>query len=388
MMNPHQIIQKYPNKNGRLSHKVILQRRSSRENVKKQTRTRDAGVVCEHCNKTYANNYSLHRHIMTIHKDIPLYTCEYAECINYKTGAGVRCNYKAQSKKHLEKHIKAKHKAARVICEHCNKTYAYNNSLHKHIKTIHKDIPLYTCEYAECKNYKTTTKNSLEKHIKEKHGAGVLCEDCNITFCSERSLKIHIKQSAGVVCKDCKKKFCSKRSLKSHIKAIHKGLKYTCVQCNKKFTKEWLLRRHIQNSCLMFNHKKEDGNDYKTESNSENPTVDYSTNPPGAAGFSGSTETLPQSPTLPSAATQASATTPSLPPASDHFSSLYQELEELESTSAFSDMVTENSIQNTFPVPEIMPRQEGSFTQQDPYIQQSPKRKSVITFAAKKTPTK
>ena len=71
MMNPHQIIQKYHKKNERSSRQVILQRRSSRENVKKQTRTREVRS----------------RRVITVK-----HLCDW-------------CNYKAQSKKHLEKQI-------------------------------------------------------------------------------------------------------------------------------------------------------------------------------------------------------------------------------------------------------------------------------------------
>ena len=70
-------------------------------------------------------------------------------------------------------------------------------------------------------------------------------------------------------------------------------------------------KKQKKNERSSHDNAKKQKLDNKPESISENPIFDYSTNPPEAAGFSG-TETLPQAPPLPSAATQATATSASI----------------------------------------------------------------------------
>ena len=119
MMNPHQIIQKYHKKNGRSSRKVILERRSSRENVKKQTRTRDVTRV------------------ITVK-----HLCD-------------RCNYKAQSKKHLEKHIKAKHTVSPTL----------PSDISDYCKPAPCLRPLFFYIYTRTQSYQLSARNKWTYHL-------------------------------------------------------------------------------------------------------------------------------------------------------------------------------------------------------------------------------
>ena len=114
-------------------------------------------------------------------------------------------------------------------------------------------------------------------------------------------------------------------------------------------------------------HEKEKGTDNKPESISENPTVDYSTNPPGAAGFSG-TETLPQAPTLPSPASQATATTASLATANEVFFDTSTHTHRIITADQQQQLLNGDS------VIEIMHRDtEETFIQHNPDMQQTQK---------------
>ena len=132
-------------------------------------------------------------------------------------------------------------------------------------------------------------------------------------------------------------------------------LKFKCPQCERKFAYKGNLTGHLKD------HEK--GTDNKPETTSENPTIEYITNAPGAVGYSGSTETLPHFDyiTNPPGAVGYSGS-PEVPP------------------------LTSGFFLNGICVNERMQRENEIITQQDPYVQQTPNRPS--SFIERNKPNK
>ena len=125
-------------------------------------------------------------------------------------------------------------------------------------------------------------------------------------------------------------------------------------------------KKQKKNERSSHDNAKKQKLDNKPESISENPIFDYSTNPPEAAGFSG-TETLPQAPPLTSAALQATATSASLDPINEVF---------FDTTTHTHRITTADQLQqllNGDSVIEIMLRDAEETFQHDPDMQQTQK---------------
>ena len=126
-------------------------------------------------------------------------------------------------------------------------------------------------------------------------------------------------------------------------------------------------KKQKKNERSSHDNAKKQKLDNKPESISENPTFDCRTNPPGAAGFSG-TETLPKAPPLPSAASQATATTASLATANEVFFDTSTHTHRIITADQQQQLLNGDS------VIEIMLREDAEETfQHDPDMQQTQK---------------
>ena len=104
--------------------------------------------------------------------------------------------------------------------ESCSKSFSQENTLKKHINTIHKRH-----------NYK--------------------CDSCGKSFSGIGALKKHInavhENKKDHICEFCEASFSEKGSLKKHIKNIHDVCKYfKCDICNKPFATNGYVNQHIK----------------------------------------------------------------------------------------------------------------------------------------------
>ena len=107
-----------------------------------------------------------------------------------------------------------------LYCTMCNKMFASQSGLQRHINTAHKD--------------------PKDKPFK--------CQDCGKGFLSERTLKTHTNMHLGVYpyrCQYCSKGFPNQDNLKGHL-ASHTNVKeFKCDQCGQEFTYRTSLNQHI-----------------------------------------------------------------------------------------------------------------------------------------------
>ena len=75
------------------------------------------------------------------------------------------------------------------------------------IRQLRKVTVKYSCEFCD---YKATTKNTLQNHVKSIHDG--------------------VKYS----CEYCEYKATTKSDLRRHVKSIHDGVKYSCEYCDYK----------------------------------------------------------------------------------------------------------------------------------------------------------
>ena len=82
-------------------------------------------------------------------------------------------------------------------CDQCDKQYGSNNSLYKHIKSVHEGVS-YPCNQCD---YKATQSVHLQKHIKSVHEkVKYPCDQCNYKATASGNLQRHIKSIHEIKC--------------------------------------------------------------------------------------------------------------------------------------------------------------------------------------------
>ena len=134
---------------------------------------------------------------------------------------------------------------------------------------------------AECeKTY--TTKQYLNRHMKEKHSAtppSFACDECGTTFTQKGKLTRHIKTQHSATppsfaCVQCDKTFTEKGNLNTHIKIKHSASppSFACDECGKTFTEKGNLKSHLafaHDVGVVWHHCDADPDcDYKSKSGS------------------------------------------------------------------------------------------------------------------------
>ena len=140
-----------------------------------QKNIKDAGVVCNLCNKSYVNL------------------------------------------KYLKRHIKRKHLKVPNVCSECSKVYPTEKTLNKHFLNVHVKH--------ECKFCKHIFKNAnvLRSHMskckvrKETPEIEFQCSDCKKGLKTEKALNEHVaKFHIQETCKYCERIFQCKENLRTH----------------------------------------------------------------------------------------------------------------------------------------------------------------------------
>ena len=165
-------------------------------------------------------------------------------------------------------------KKSLLPCDFCDKTFAFKQSLQRHVKLVHEGIR-YKCNYCENKVY--SNERLLKNHIKIIHEIHA-CDECGKTFTAVESLRnhkimMHIDEKLGQCdmcdksfndayrlkyhklqihdgrtfdCTLCENSFRHKYLLQEHIKAIHEGIKFKCLTCSKEFNRKQTLQSHVR----------------------------------------------------------------------------------------------------------------------------------------------
>ena len=167
-----------------------------------------------------------------------------------------KCNYEANCKSGLDKHIVIHTNERKFICDYndCNQTFAQKSGLISHKNSVHLKERRFVCNSGIC-NKRFISKRDLIRH-KRIH-SGEKPYKCDVNDCGKRFqrcdiLKIHqddfhLKIRYRCDYKDCNQTFAHKNNLQYHIKSVHlKERLFVCefVKCIKRFSTKSQLNGH------------------------------------------------------------------------------------------------------------------------------------------------
>ena len=156
------------------------------------------------------------------------------------------CDFKAISYGKLNKH-QAIHGKRTSLCHHCDKAYLNTAHLKAHVEAMH-EAPK-KCSICE---FRASTKRNLEKHVVLKHfNESIICTKCSFKTSDGPAMINHEKRIHGskddwLKCAECNHKSYNKHLDIIHHKKVHQGLRTKCQLCPAKFTQ----------SCNMLAHMK------------------------------------------------------------------------------------------------------------------------------------
>ena len=199
------------------------------------------------------------------------------------------CDYKTKSKTHLGLHFSKRHEGVVYACNLCTFNTSYIFNLDEHKIGVHspKSINCGKCTYTtsnkralkkhtinihaekkvKCLKCEFTTGNntSLKRHMKGVHSRdnaitnirdNFQCVECNATFNSMKSLRIHFSITHDrkikdlnfpkFLCNHCELIYSTKGGLQKHVKSKHLGLIFSCIVCNFKHDDKHTLNIHMK----------------------------------------------------------------------------------------------------------------------------------------------
>nr|XP_022918955.1 zinc finger protein 271-like isoform X1 [Onthophagus taurus] len=165
---------------------------------------------CPFCSKTFSLKKYLSRHILVMHG-------KKYQCVN--------CKKNCTSEKLLQEHncLNTPDKD-KFTCMFCNKKFAKESYMKKHLKT-----------------------HSRKRDASTPKSGEFVCEVCAKTFDSLRNLRRHTVfhlTKDNFPCNQCDKKFSRRDTLRSHISVYHSKDIFTCEICYKKFKSKKYLSNH------------------------------------------------------------------------------------------------------------------------------------------------
>ena len=128
-------------------------------------------------------------------------------------------------------------------CHVCNKPFATDENLQKHIKTVH-NMKLHQC--AKC-GVACESNENLRKHRMTCRVNGIPCDVCGKTFKGkhrERHMRTHLGAEKKFKCIKCDQLFTKEIDRKEHQHEIH-GKCPTCTVCGKTFQYQNTLNLHM-----------------------------------------------------------------------------------------------------------------------------------------------
>ena len=124
-----------------------------------------------------------------------------------------------------------------ALCEFETKWTSY---LKTHIKNIHEGKK-FKCNQCE---YRANKKGNLLKHISEVHGVDRYILRNNTENEPLQCISLIIRYP----CSKCDYKATQKANLQRHIDSVHEGIRYNCEFCSYTATRKDHLSRHVKQS--------------------------------------------------------------------------------------------------------------------------------------------
>ncbi|XP_070502446.1 uncharacterized protein [Chironomus tepperi] len=222
--------------------------------------SREKNVLCTECDKAYYSISQLNNHIRNIHHNIRNYGCPH-------------CEKKFFTTKDLNLHV-PRHFDKKEKCPRCDLMFYTVAEVRSHIKRVHLP-PTVSCSYEGCEK-KFATNEMMKKHVKIRHQKlkEFVCVECGCPFAQYNTMKRHmdtVHRSLRVQCpvENCGFSMKRKEKFRQHLIKYHKELdeeareaaiksleykseeqqthvtEFPCTECGKMFTKYHNLKRHV-----------------------------------------------------------------------------------------------------------------------------------------------
>lgn len=190
--------------------------------------------------------------------ELPPATAVYIRSLTVNSDSKYQCNICDVSAKtkmllcvhHMRVHLKRKNK----ICPHCDRAFASQGDLTRHIR-IHSGENPFKCDYQDCTS-EFKTSGDLKKHkiVHERDPSHrpFECAECESKFIRQTDLTRHKKihligkvENVGFTCELCNKIFYRKDLFRAHSNHHLKIRPFECSHCLKRFAKKYDLLKHI-----------------------------------------------------------------------------------------------------------------------------------------------
>ena len=158
------------------------------------------------------------------------------------------CDFETNLSSRLSKHQLFKHGERTFLCHICDMKFFNGCHLKSHIEALHEE----TKDCSIC-NFKASTKRNLDRHISKKHfnQTPIQCAECSYTTTENANMKLHVSRlhtakETWPKCTECDYRSWNKSTLKDHYLKEHEGLRLKCEVCPAKFTKKCNLHAHMK----------------------------------------------------------------------------------------------------------------------------------------------
>ena len=175
----------------------------------KSVHTKEGRARCQYCGKQMSSENSLAQHIMIVHdRDQCPYECEF-------------CGKKFSRDSHLTRHLEEVHYnelQENETCEHCLAKFHNQVMLQMHVKRVHKD-------HKVIQSRSTVSRTSPALGVPKKK-IPQECEHCGKVLADQDTLKKHVlsmhnRSACPFKCHFCNKRFVKNSALLRHKKYVH-----------------------------------------------------------------------------------------------------------------------------------------------------------------------
>ena len=218
---------------------------SSSDEVNKKSRKRKRATIadettersleCGQCDKTFRRRDHLNKHVLSIHTSERRFSCHI--CSKRYTSMGT-----------LRQHMNNSHSQKMLSCQFCDKTFARNDHMQKHIQGVHLKERKYICQHCN-KGY--TSHGAMLQHIGKSHlEKNFSCQKCSRKFATNVRLQIHIQETSlqqnKFVCEICTERFPTESALSEHSVKTHKIKSWQCDLCKHFYKGKYILQAHLK----------------------------------------------------------------------------------------------------------------------------------------------
>lgn len=220
--------------------------------------TRERKFLCRYCERPYANEKALEKHVLlhgpdgkllhkcsccTTHFETEEEARQHAMEMHRDRLQCTMCDKLFKEPETLTGHVKQYHKGQRYtnksyyVCPHCGKAFVSRTAVSDHERSQCGQNPFYQCEICQkCFHSAPSLKNHYTLHTKE---LPFSCQYCGKAYRTKGQVKVHERQHTGekpYQCDFCPKAFAHRETLQTH-RSTHTGVKrFMCSGCGQRYT--------------------------------------------------------------------------------------------------------------------------------------------------------